>query len=214
LTERSNLKKCFLAGLMTLVPMVLSVAVLEFVVGLMDSMLQLLPKGLQPDSFLPWHVPGLGLILALCLTLAVGMATRHYIGGQLLLQWELLVKRIPLVRAIYGASKQLLEALFMTGSDSFKRAVLVEFPRPGMYAIGLVTGPTRGEVASVGAGRGQRLLNIYLPHTPNPTAGIYVAIPEEQAVPLDMTVEEALKTIISGGIITPPSGDRRAAAEG
>jgi uncharacterized membrane protein len=123
----------------------------------------------------------------------------------MLAAWERLLKRIPLVRSVYGASQQLLEAVFVSGSDSFKRAVLVEFPRPGIYAIGLVTGPAQGEVADLGLARGQRLVNVYLPHTPNPTGGVYIAFPEEQVTALDMTVEEALKVIISGGIVTPPA---------
>lgn len=196
---RSEFKRCFLAGLMVLVPLVITAAVLNFIVSLMDRVL----GHLHPDHYLPWHVPGLGLVLALLLTVAVGAATRLYVGNRLLSVWERLVRRIPLVRGVYGASKQLLEAVFVSDSDSFKRAVLVEFPRAGCYAIGLVTGPSRGELAQVGLARGQRLLNIYVPHTPNPTGGFYIAVPEEQTVPLGMRVEDALKVVISGGMVTP-----------
>ena len=205
---RSELRRCFLAGLLALVPLVVTVTLLRFVVSLMDGLLDQLPHRLHPDSYLPWHIPGLGVVLAVSLTIVVGAATRHYVGSRLLVLWEALLRHIPLVRGIYGASKQLLEAIFVSGSDSFKRAVLVEYPRRGVWAIGLVTGPARGELADLALARGQRLLNVYLPHTPNPTAGVYVAIPEEQALPLEMTVEEALKVVISGGIVTPPRAAR------
>lgn len=196
---KSELKRCFLAGVMVLVPLVITVSVLEFIVGLADSVL----GHLHPDYYLPWHVPGLGLLLALSLTVAVGAATRHYVGRRLLVFWESLVRRIPLVRAVYGATKQLLEAVFISGSDSFKRAVLVEFPRPGVYAIGLVTGPARGEMAALEQARGGKFVNVYVPHTPNPAGGFFIAVPEEQLVALEMSVEEALKVVISGGMVTP-----------
>ncbi len=210
---KPELKKCFLAGLMVLVPLVVTLSVLRAVVGLMDSLLGLLPRGLHPDSYLPWHIPGLGLLLAVSLTLAVGAATRQWAGRRLLCTWEALVRRIPLVRSIYGASKQLLEAVCVSGSDSFKRAVLVEFPRPGLYAVGLVTGPARGEVAELGEERGRRLVNVYLPHTPNVMGGVYIAVPEDEAVPLSMSVEDALKLVISGGIVVPGGLGAEAPAE-
>jgi uncharacterized membrane protein len=209
---KGRLKRCFLAGVLVLLPLVITVFIFQFIVGLMDGLLRLLPGGLHPDNYLPVHVPGLGLILAVVLTVAVGGATRYYVGGRMVAAWERLLRRIPLVRNVYGASKQLLEAVFVSGSDSFKRAVLVEFPRPGVYAIGLVTGPTQGEVAELGLAQGQRLINVYLPHTPNPTGGVFIAFPEEQVRALEMTVEEALKVIISGGIVTPPT-KRSAAAK-
>jgi len=214
---KPELKRCFLAGLMTLVPLVITFSVLEFIVGVMDRLLGHLPRPLHPDSYLPWHIPGLGLALAVVLTMLVGAATRHYAGRRVVAVWESLVRRIPLVRGVYISTKQLLEAIFLSGSDSFKRAVLVEFPRPGVYAIGLVTGRAGGEMAGLGLNGGRQFINVYVPHTPNPAGGFFIAVPEEQTVPLTMSVEEALKMVISGGIVAPeaPGGEataRRAAA--
>jgi len=172
----------------------------------MDVVLKYIPAKYLPDTYLPFHVPGLGLILVVIIILAVGLLFRNLAGRKVVHFWENMVDRIPLVRIIYSGVKQLLESFFMQKDDAFKRVALLEYPRRGAYVIGFITGESRGEVQSK---TDKNMMNVFVPTTPNPTSGFYILIPEDELVILNMTVEDAFKLIISGGIFSPPENNSR-----
>ena len=155
---------------------------------------------LIPAKYVP-EIPGLGFILAVILISAVGLLTRNFAGRKVVQLGEKMVDRIPLVRIIYSGVKQLLEAFFVQKTAAFRRVALLEYPRRGVYVIGFITGESRGEVQRK---TDKNMINVFVPTTPNPTSGFYVLIPEDELVALDMTIEDAFKLIISGGIFTPP----------
>jgi uncharacterized membrane protein len=197
---RKKVKKIFLTGLAVTIPIGLTIYILIFLISLMDGMLNIIPSRLHPDQVLGFRIPGLGIIFTLILILAMGLMTRSILGRRLLLWGETLVYKIPLVRGIYQALKQIVFAMMGTKGESFKRVVLVEFPRKGLYTVAFVTGIASGEVQEKTE---ERCINIFIPTTPNPTSGFYMMVPENQVVRLDMSVEEAFKLIMSGGIVTP-----------
>ena len=200
---KNALKKIFLTGLAATVPISVTVYVLFITVRMMDSLIQFIPPRFHPDRFLPFHIPGLGIIFTILFIFAVGLVTRSYLGKKFVGLGEWLVDKIPLVRSIYKAVKQFIEALFGDRSMSFRRVVLIEYPRPGIYCIAFVTGIAKGEVQKKTTGT---VLNLFVPTTPNPTSGFYLMIPESDVVNLSMTVEDAFTLIISGGMISPPAG--------
>ncbi len=161
---------------------------------------------LIPAKYVP-EIPGLGFILAVILISAVGLLTRNFAGRKVVQLGENMVDRIPLVRIIYSGVKQLLEAFFVQKTAAFRRVALLEYPRRGVYVIGFITGESRGEVQRK---TDKNMINVFVPTTPNPTSGFYVLIPEDELVGLDMTIEDAFKLIISGGIFTPPEGTKMA----
>ncbi|MBF0284268.1 MAG: DUF502 domain-containing protein [Magnetococcales bacterium] len=202
LEYKIRLRRYFLTGVLVTAPVALTIYILDLIVKLADSILQLLPPEYHPDHLLPFKIPGLGLVLTLVLVLISGFLVSNMVGNQLLQWWESLLGRIPLVRGIYNGSKQLMETLFSSSSKSFRKVVLIEYPRRGSWTLGFVTGSGVEEVEEkldVG-----KVLNVFVPTTPNPTSGYLLLLPENDAIPLEMTVEEGLKLVISGGIMIPP----------
>ncbi len=195
-----KLKQIFLTGMAVTIPFGLTVYILIFLINLMDGLLGIIPARLHPDQILGLHVPGLGVIFTLVLILLIGLTTRSILGRCFLLWGEAVVYRIPLVRGIYQALKQIVHAMMNTKGESFKRVVLVEFPRKGLYTVAFVTGIASGEVRQKTQ---ERCINLFIPTTPNPTSGFYMMVPENEVVRLDMSVEEAFKLIMSGGMVTP-----------
>ena len=183
------------------IPFGLTVYILVFLISLMDGLLSIIPTRLHPDQVLGFHIPGLGVIFTLILIMVMGLTTRSILGRRFLLWGEAVVYRIPLVRGIYQALKQIVHAMMSTKGESFKRVVLVEFPRKGLYTVAFVTGIASGEVQEKTA---ERCINLFIPTTPNPTSGFYMMVPENEVIRLDMSVEEAFKLIMSGGLVTPP----------
>ncbi|MGB4549444.1 MAG: DUF502 domain-containing protein [Syntrophales bacterium] len=198
---RKKIKPIFLTGLAVTIPIGLTIYILFFLISLMDGLLHIIPSRHHPDQVLGFHIPGLGIIFTLILIFAVGLATRSLLGRRLLLWGESLVYRVPLVRGIYQALKQIVDAMVSAKGESFKRVVLVEFPRKGLYTVAFVTGMASGEVQEKTE---EKCINIFIPTTPNPTSGFYMMVPERETTRLDMTVEEAFKLIMSGGIVAPP----------
>ncbi len=196
-----KLKQIFLTGMAVTIPFGLTVYILVFLMSLMDGLLSIIPARLHPDQILGFHIPGLGVIFTLVLILVMGLTTRSILGRRFLLWGEALVYRIPLVRGIYQALKQIVHAMMSTKGESFKRVVLVEFPRKGLYTVAFVTGIASGEVQEKTQ---ERCINLFIPTTPNPTSGFYMMVSEREVIRLDMSVEEAFKLIMSGGIVTPP----------
>jgi len=192
---RTILKNYFLTGLLVILPIFITAYVLWFLIRAMDVVLRYIPP-----HYLPYKVPGLGLILAVILILLVGVLTRNFVGKKVVQFWENMVDRIPLVRIIYTGVKQFLEAFFMQKSDSFKRVALLEYPRKGIYVLGFITGVSKGEVQ---VKTNKKMINVFVPTTPNPTSGFYVLVPEDELIILGMSVEDAFKLLISGGIVSP-----------
>ncbi len=197
---RATLKRRFLTGLLVVVPLYLTYYIISVLVNFMDRLLSFLPARFHPDTYLPFHIPGLGVIFTILFIFIVGVFATNLFGKRMVEIWESLLVRIPLIRSVYSASKQLIEAFFVTNRDGFRRVVLVEYPRKGVFVLGFVTGVTEGEVQRVTE---EKVVNIFIPTTPNPTSGFYILVPEKDTIPLRMSVEDAFKLIISGGMVTP-----------
>jgi len=159
-----------------------------------------LPEAYRPDQLLGIHIPGLGVVLSVLVVLSTGVVMAHFFGQQLLAAWEAILNRIPLVRSIYSSVKQLSETLLSSGGQSFRKVLLIEYPRKGLWTIAFQTGTEIGEAQ---AKTGEEVINVYVPTTPNPTSGFFLMVPRRDAVELDMSVDEGLKMIISMGVVVP-----------
>ncbi|MBI4489554.1 MAG: DUF502 domain-containing protein [Deltaproteobacteria bacterium] len=196
---QETLKRCFFAGLLVLLPLVITIWILGWIIGLMDSVLNLLPSSLHPNSFLPYAIPGLGVVFTLGLILLLGFLATSVVTRRLLSLWDSFLSRIPIFRGIYTSVQKLVESIFGQEQGG-RRVVLIEYPRKGIYTVGFAMGHAGGELERRGE---ERLVNVFVPTTPNPTAGFYLLVPEKEVVPLQMTPEDAFKLIVSGGMITP-----------
>ncbi len=197
---KKYLKKYFIAGLLVVVPLYISMYVVYLIVNAMDSIFYVLPEEIRPHSYMPFHIPGLGILVTVVGIMLVGMVVTNFLGKKMVEIGEAIVARIPFMRTIYNVTKQFLSTFFSQESHGFNRVVLLEYPRKGMYSIGFVTSRTRGEIQERTE---QKTVNVFIPTTPNPTSGFYFAVPEEDVIPLDMSVEDAFKVIMSGGIVVP-----------
>ena len=198
---RTSLKNCFLTGLLVILPISITVYVIWVLIRGMDAILKFIPAKYLPETYLRVHTPGLGFILVVILVFVVGLLTRNLVGRKIVQFGENIVDRIPLVRVLYTGVKQLLEPLFLQKTNAFKRVALIEYPRRGAYVIGFITGESKGELQNKTS---KNMLNVFVPTTPNPTSGFYILIPEDEVILLNMSVEDAFKLIISGGIVSPP----------
>jgi len=198
------MRKYLIAGLLVWLPLVVTVVVINFLVNSFDQVLLLLPPQYRPDSLLGFHVPGLGLLISLLVIVVTGVIAANYFGERLVDLWERGLGRIPLVRSIYSAVKQVTEA-FVGSEQSFQKAYLVEYPRIGTWTIAFQTSNKMGE-AQCKTGL-SHAVNVFVPTTPNPTSGFFLMVSEQDLIPLDMTVEQALKMVISGGVVVPDVGD-------
>ena len=198
---RASIKNYFLTGLLVILPVFVTVYIIWFLIRIMDAILKYVPHKYLPDSYLPFHIPGIGLILVLVLIFIVGLLFRNIVGRKIVHLGENIVHRIPFVGILYSGIKQLVEAFFIQKNDAFRRVALVEYPRRGIYVIGFITGESKGEIQTK---TNKKMMNLFIPTTPNPTSGFYILIPEDDLVILDMSVDDAFKLIISGGIFSPP----------
>lgn len=199
---RRVLRRYFFAGLLVLVPVGLTIVVVRWIISLMDGFLvRMLPDRWQPEQLFGFPVPGLGIALTVLLIMLTGVLATNYFGHKLVRASERLVYRIPLVKGIYTLFKQVADTVLSDERQGFRKVVLIEYPRKGIWSIGFVTGVSQGELQRVTA---RRVINVFVPTTPNPTSGYYILVPEEDARVLGMTVEEAFKLIVSGGMVTPP----------
>lgn len=197
---RSHFKRWFFTGLILLIPVLVTVYLFMAVVSRMDGMLHLIPKAYQPDQLLGFHIPGLGVLLTLLVVLITGMVGASFIGRWFVRLGESIVDRIPLVRSVYGAIKNVLETIFQDNKDAFRRVVLIEYPRPGLFVLAFVAGEDQGEIQHR---TGERVIAVFVPTTPNPTSGFLLYVPEKDTIPLDMSVEDGMKCVISAGVISP-----------
>lgn len=194
------LKANLLAGILFLTPIMATFFFLRIFFNWVDELLNFLPARFRPENFLPFPVPGLGLILLFGVLLLTGFLVRNYLGRKLVYTWDRIIETIPLVNKLYLALKQLVDTIFNRSPQDFKRVVLVEFPRKDIYVLGFVTGVATGEIQLKTQ---RKVINVFVPTTPNPTSGFFLMVPEESLIHMDMSVEEAFKLLVSGGILSP-----------
>lgn len=197
----SALRKWLFSGLLTLVPAIITLWVLEWVVSTLDQTLRILPEAWQPQRLFGMHIPGLGVLLALLIVLSIGALASNFIGNKLVNWWHALLHRIPVVRSIYSGVKQVSDTLFSEKGNAFRKALLVQWPREGMWTIAFLTGTPGGDVAR--HLNAQDYLSVFVPTTPNPTGGYFVMVHKRDCVELAMSVDEALTYVISMGVIVP-----------
>jgi uncharacterized membrane protein len=205
-TKKVTLKTYFLTGLLVLVPLAITLWVLGLVIGTMDQTLNLLPGSWQPERLLGFNLPGIGALLTLVFIFIVGLLTQNFIGQTLVKWWETLLAHIPVVGPLYTSVKQVSDTLLSSSGNAFRKALLIEYPRKGSYTIAFMTGIPNGEVADHLDGEH---VSVYIPTTPNPTSGFFLMLPRAEVVELDMTVDAALKYIVSMGVVAPVTPIRR-----
>jgi uncharacterized membrane protein len=194
------IRKYFITGLLILVPLAITLWVLNLIISTMDQSLLLLPERWQPKNVFGFNIPGLGTILTLLVIFFTGLLTRNFIGKQVVHFWELLLHRIPVVNSIYSSVKQVSDTLFSSSGNAFRKALLVQYPREGSWTIAFLTGTPGGDVRNHLVGD---YVSVYVPTTPNPTSGFFLMMPREDVIELNMTVDEALKYIVSMGVVSP-----------
>ncbi|MCK6370877.1 MAG: DUF502 domain-containing protein [Gammaproteobacteria bacterium] len=193
-------QRYILAGLLVWIPLGITFLILKLIVDLMDQTLVLLPAAYRPEQLLGFRIPGLGILLTGVVVFVTGVFTANLVGRHLLRVWDGILNRIPLVRSIYGSAKHFTEILLGETNQSFKRVVLVEWPRQGIYAVAFITGNRFDEVAHR---TGEDIVAVFVPTTPNPTSGFVVLMPRRDIIDLDMDVESAFKLIVSLGVVAP-----------
>lgn len=208
----AKIRKWLFSGLLVLVPLIITLWVLEWVVSTLDLTLRILPEAWHPDRLLGLHIPGFGVLFALVVVLLIGALASNIIGNQLVDWWHALLHRIPVVRSIYSGVKQVSDTLFSEKGNAFRQAVLVQWPREGMWTIGFVTGTPGGDLVNHLTGD---YLSVFVPTTPNPTGGYFVMLKKSDCIVLAMSVDEALTYVISMGVIVPggPKNPQVKAAE-
>jgi len=194
-------KRYLVAGLLVWLPLGVTIAALIFLVNLFDQSLLLLPEALRPETWLGFRIPGLGIILSLVIILLTGMFVANFLGSRIMRMWERLLSRIPLVRSIYSAVKQIAEAIFGSGSQTFQKAYLIQYPRNGLWTLAFQTSESQGE-AQYKTGLNE-IINLFVPTTPNPTSGFFIMASKNEIIELEMPVDDALKMVISGGVVVP-----------
>jgi len=197
------MKKYLITGLLIWIPLVITIWVLKLIVDSLDQTLLLLPAEWRTESVFGFHVPGLGVVITLAIVLLTGVFATNFFGAKLVYLWHEALHRIPVVRSIYSSVKQISDTLFSSSGQAFRKALLVQWPGPGMWTIAFQTGRPGGDVARHLPGD---YISVYVPTTPNPTGGYFVIVARKDAIELDMSVDEALKYIISMGVV-PPGGN-------
>jgi len=204
-----RIRAYFLAGILVTAPVAITLYLAWAVVDLIDnSVSRLLPAQYNPESYMPFSVPGLGLVIVIATLTLIGAFTAGVIGRLVIRAGEAVLARMPIIRSVYGATKQIMETVLANQSAAFREVVLLEYPRRGIWTLGFISGQTHGEVRDLTA---NDVVNVFVPTTPNPTSGFLLFVPRSDLHVLEMTVEEGIKMVVSGGIVTPPE---RSAVEG
>ena len=196
------IKRYLITGLLIWVPVAITAWVLSLIAGVADQSLRLLPQALQPHNLLGFDIPGAGIVVTLAIVLATGLLAANFIGQRLVNWWEGLLARIPVVNSIYNGVKQVSDTVLSPSGMAFRQPLLVQYPHPGAWTIAFLTGQPGGDVANHLQGEH---VSVYVPTTPNPTSGFFLMFPKDQVIELDMDVDEALKYIISMGVVAPPT---------
>ncbi|MES2931925.1 MAG: DUF502 domain-containing protein [Pseudomonadota bacterium] len=194
------MRKYFITGLLVLVPLAITLWVLHLIIGTMDQSLLLLPEAWQPKQLIGFHIPGLGTILTLLIIFLTGLLARNFVGNYVVEIWESLLQRIPVVNSLYSSIKQVSDTLFSSSGNAFRKAVLIPYPRQGSWTIAFLTGVPGGDVRNHLQGD---YVSVYVPTTPNPTSGFFLMMLKTDVVELDMSVDAALKYIVSMGVVAP-----------
>jgi len=195
-----HLRRYLVAGLLVWIPLGVTIFILRVLIGLMDRTLLLIPQQYRPEEWFGFAIPGLGLILTLLVLLVTGLLAANIVGRSMVGLWESLLDRIPVVRSVYSAAKNFAEIVFSDSGQSFKKVLLIEYPRKGIYSLAFQTATNLGEVQ----GRtGEEMICTFVPTTPNPTSGYIIILPKKDIIELDMEIDEALKMIISLGVVVP-----------
>ena len=203
-----RLRRYLVAGILVWLPLGVTIVIVRFLISLMDKSLVLIPRQYNPEEWLGVGIPGLGVILTIILLLLTGVLTANIVGRTFVGGWESLMDRIPIARSIYSAAKNFAEIVFSDSGNAFKKVLLVEYPRKGIYTLSFQTATDVGEIQ----GRvGEDVVCCFVPTTPNPTSGFIIVIPKKDTIELDMEVDEAAKLIMSLGVVIPTwSKDRNA----
>ena len=196
----SSVRRWLLAGLLVLVPLAITLGVLNWIVGTLDQTLLILPGAWHPDKLLGFHIPGFGVLLMLAIVLVIGAVASNFFGKRLVQWGNSLLSRIPIVRSIYSSVKQVSDTLFSENGNAFRKALLVQWPREGVWTIGFLTGLPGGDVVNHLPGD---YVSVYVPTTPNPTGGYFVMLKRADCIELQMSVDEALTYVISMGVVVP-----------
>ena len=197
----TDLKKYFITGLLIWIPLAITFMVLAWIVGTLDAILLWLPTEHQPSRYIGFNIPGVGVVASLLIIFFTGLIAANVLGQKLVRLWEALLSRIPVVKSIYYSVKQVSDTLFSSSGQAFRKALLVQYPREGAWTIAFLTGQPGGDAANHLHGD---YVSVYVPTTPNPTSGFFLMMPREDVIELDMSVDEALKYIISMGVVAPP----------
>jgi len=193
-------KKYFVTGLLIWIPIAITFWVINLIVSTMDQTLLLLPEAVQPHVLIGWHIPGIGLLLSLAVILLTGLLAANIVGQRLLGLWEGMLARIPVVKSIYNSVKQVSDTLLSSSGQAFRKAMLVQYPREGSWTIAFQTGTPGGDVVNHLTGD---YISVYVPTTPNPTSGFFLMLPRSEVIELDMSVDAALKYVVSMGVAPP-----------
>lgn len=193
-------KRYLITGLLVLVPLVITLWVLKFLLELMDQSLLLLPPGLQSEALFGTYVPGLGAVLTLVIVLITGVIATNFFGRRIILFWESLLARVPVVKSIYYSVKQVSDTLFSGSDDAFRKVLLVRYPHPQAWSVAFQTGAPAKEVARL---TDDELVSVFIPTAPSPVNGFFFFVPKRDTIELDMSVDDALKYIISMGVVVP-----------
>jgi uncharacterized membrane protein len=196
------MKKYFITGLLVLVPLFITLWVLHTLINTMDQSLLLLPMAWRPKNLFGTEIPGIGALLTLLIIFFTGLVATNFFGRQLILLWESMLSRVPFVKSIYSSVKQVSDTLFSDSGNAFRKALLIEYPRHGTWTIAFLTGKPGGDVTNHLQGD---YVSVYVPTTPNPTSGFFLMLPKKDVIELDMSVDAALKYIISMGTVAPQS---------
>ncbi|WP_419421096.1 DUF502 domain-containing protein [Legionella sp. D16C41] len=193
-----SIRSVIFAGLIIWLPILVTFVVLRFIIDLLDSTIALLPSAYQPEHLFGVHIPGLGVLLSLLLLIITGMVATNILGQRLMGWGEAILARIPLVRSIYNTAKQIIQAILATNSQAFRKVMLVQYPRKGVWTLAFQTGMANDEIASH---TGEEMVSLFIPTTPNPTSGFLIIVPKREVIELTMTIDEALKFTISLGVM-------------
>jgi len=193
------LKNAFLTGLLILVPLAVTLWLVLAVSARVDGLLDLLPHSIHPEHLLGFKIPGLGILVSIAVVVGVGAGMRYYTARRVVELYETILLRVPLIAPVYQSLKQLINTIMVQKGNQFRQVVIVEYPRPGLYAICFLT----GEVEFLAPGAAPPMVSVFIPTTPNPTSGFYLMVPRDQAHAVNLSVEEAFKLIMSAGIVQP-----------
>ncbi len=196
--KSKSFRSYLLAGLVVWLPILVTIGILRFIIDLLDNTLALVPKAYQPETFFGLHIPGAGVILSLLLLVGTGIFATNFFGQRMVAWGEIILSKIPLVRSIYNAVKQVINTVLSSNGDAFRKVLLIEYPRKGIWSLAFQTGTGTSEINER---TNEEMISLFIPTTPNPTSGFLMMIPKKEVIELSMSIDEALKFIISLGVM-------------